>query len=293
LALEFRGSSTMALHVQSGVEFSARNGIRVSAGGLLGLHGGEINTIRDLEVRPGGRFEGEGLIDGRQDVIASIPEFAGQGLFEPRVVNRGVVAVKSDADLTFNAGRLFINGDYVQQAGGTLKLDVFDPLGLAGVGFDQLAMSGAATLGGTLEISISSFTTVSLSTSVEILTAAGGVSGVFSSVMGPDLPNDWAWAVHYTTSSVFLTVHEEASTGGPRAYLNLWRQHAFGVEGDADLDGDDDTDGNDFLLWQRGLGSGGAQAALAGVVPEPAGPTLVAVALLLSLASSRRCRNLS
>jgi hypothetical protein len=72
--------------VSPGVQLSARNGLRIASGGVLRLHDGEINTIRDIDVRPGGRLEGEGLIDGQQAVLAGIPELAGLHLLETRVL---------------------------------------------------------------------------------------------------------------------------------------------------------------------------------------------------------------
>jgi hypothetical protein len=86
---------------------------------------------------------------------------------------------------------------------------------------------------------------------------------------------------------------------------------------DADFDGDDDVDGQDFLIWQRGLGvgntpgqgdaddngvvngadlavwrqqfGGGAAIPAVGAVPEPTGLALAA-ASLLGLTCCRRAR---
>ena len=43
--------------------------LRILNGGTLQLRGGEVNTVRDLEIRAGGLFEGEGLINGQQALI--------------------------------------------------------------------------------------------------------------------------------------------------------------------------------------------------------------------------------
>jgi hypothetical protein len=58
------------------------------------------------------------------------------------------------------------------------------------------------------------------------------------------------------------------------ADLTQWRSH-FAVDNGADADNDNDSDGNDFLLWQRGLGQTPSTPVVS-AVPEPA-------ALLLAL----------
>jgi uncharacterized protein YkwD len=63
-----------------------------------------------------------------------------------------------------------------------------------------------------------------------------------------------------------------------------WRTD-FGLGAGSDADDDGDSDGNDFLVWQRQLGSG----VTSQLVPEPAAATLM-VMLAAALAGSRRGR---
>jgi hypothetical protein len=69
------------------------------------------------------------------------------------------------------------------------------------------------------------------------------------------------------------------------ADLAVWKT-SFGTNAGADADGDGDSDGNDFLVWQRNLGSAatGANAA----VPEPSALALVVCALAGAACRSRR-----
>jgi len=77
--------------------------------------------------------------------------------------------------------------------------------------------------------------------------------------------------------------------------LFVWTSQ-FGVgtpppppNGDGDSDGD--VDGNDFLIWQRNLGAGGASIA-GGSIPEPTAFLLTMAALVPLLGRHRRRRRL-
>ena len=61
LAMEIvAGSGSITVDVHPGVVLSARNGVRISTGGVLWLHSGEVNTIREIDIHPGGALVGEG-----------------------------------------------------------------------------------------------------------------------------------------------------------------------------------------------------------------------------------------
>jgi len=268
LAIELRGQpGAMTLQVESAATLTARNGVRISSGGTLRLKGGEVNTVRDIDIRPGGTLEGEGLINGQQSVILGIPEFANLGLFEPRVVNAGTVTVTDDDSPQSQAGSLVINGDYEQDALSVLKLDLFTSGSVGGVDFDQLAVSGDVTLGGVLEVSLANPFNLALGNSFEIITAGGGLVGAFDQIIAPTLDGGLAWSLEYGSNSALLEVVEQP-------FLSQWRQ-SFGIDAGGDLDLDGDTDGADFLAWQRQLGA--AAGSLASVA-EPSGLGLALVA---------------
>jgi autotransporter-associated beta strand protein len=76
------------------------------------------------------------------------------------------------------------------------------------------------------------------------------------------------------------------------ADLTLW-QGGYGAEGAAthgqgDADGDLDVDGEDFLVWQRTLGSVQEAQGATGAVPEPAAATLLIACGLTAAAARRR-----
>jgi hypothetical protein len=71
--------------------------------------------------------------------------------------------------------------------------------------------------------------------------------------------------------------------------LNRWKT-AFGTTTQANADGDNDSDGNDFLIWQRNLGSGGATSSAslaASAVPEPSS-FVVVIGLTAAWGACRR-----
>jgi hypothetical protein len=207
--------------------------------------------VRDIEVQPGGRFDGEGLVNGEQSIIALLPEFANMGLLEPRFINGGVAAVASEGDPSLDAGRLVVQGEFVQTSTGILQLDLFTNGSVGGLNFDQLAVTGKVSLAGVLAITVNDPSSYSLGNSFEIITSGGGLAGTFSSIVATPLQQGLAWSVHYETNSATLNVVEEVGGGEQTGYLARWRR-SFGVDAAADLDGDGDTDAKDFLAWQRG-----------------------------------------
>ncbi|MCC6494482.1 MAG: sulfatase-like hydrolase/transferase [Pirellulales bacterium] len=282
LAIDVRGGvSQMTLQVAPGVELSGRNGIRISAGGTIELLDGGLNTIRDVEILPGGQLAGTGLISGQQHLVAGISEFAELGLFEPQLVNKGLLVVGDAAPSGGNAGMLLINGDFTQSASGLLRMDLFSLGGAAGFDYDFLDVGGQAVLGGVLEIFADPALTVALGDSFPLLTSAKGLTGAFSEIRAPPLGGGLGWAVEYSSQAALLKVVSQSSSG-PLSEIERWKA-SMGINAGGDWDADGDTDGFDFLVWQR-------QSAPAGAVtptPEPASALLACVAAILGANNTR------
>jgi hypothetical protein len=116
--------------------------------------------------------------------------------------------------------------------------------------------------------------------------AAGGAADL---AFGYVFPGDTAFrtgVVVYRslTTSLPADFNDDGVVNG--ADLTVWR-NAHGTNANGDADGDGDSDGNDFLLWQRTLGSGGATGA-AGAVPEPGAAVLALLGACPFLAALRR-----
>jgi outer membrane autotransporter protein len=98
---------------------------------------------------------------------------AGSGTITGNVTNSGVLSPGT------SPGTLTINGNYTQNAAGTLRIEI---AGLAPSAHDLLAVSGHATLAGTLQlIGLGNFR-LNVGDQLTFLTAKGGVSGSFGTI---------------------------------------------------------------------------------------------------------------
>ncbi len=267
LAMEIRSDlGTMTVRVNLGVEISARNGIRVSSGGLLILDGGQLNTIREIDIRQGGALVGEGTITGQQQIIAAIPEFQSQGLFEPELVNAGVIQIDGDVA----AGFLTIDGQYEQTVTGVLSLDLYSDGGVPGTDFDQLIVSAGATLSGAIDINLFGGFLPSVGDSFEVISA----ESIFDdgiSLVGTAASN-FIYSIVDGNSLVLIYADADFDLDGDvdGADFLTW-QRGFGQtaasHSQGDANGDNKVDHLDLLAWQGGSGSSSSQALA--TVPEP------------------------
>ena len=152
-------------------------GTTISAGTLI-VNGSAVNSA--FTVNSGATLGGSGTI-GALTV-------AGGGILAPG---------NSPGTLTFN-------GDLTLGAGSTLRIEIGGTS--QGTEYDYLDVGGAATLGGSLAVTWHNGFTASLGDTFTFLTAAGGVSGSFSSTALPDLGGGLAWSYGQTSDSAFLTV---------------------------------------------------------------------------------------
>ena len=115
----------------------------------------------------------DGSIASAQTVVNSGALLGGHGSIGGGLVNSGIV---SPGD---SPGTLTVNGDYTQNASGTLRIEI---AGLALNQHDLLAVNGHVTLGGTLQLLGVGGFKLQVGDQVTFLTANGGVSGTFGTV---------------------------------------------------------------------------------------------------------------
>jgi len=208
-------------------------------GTLTVTNGGTVTAIAGLSVRLLGTLRGDGQIIGN-------------------VSNIGVVAPG------LSPGTLHVTGGFAQGVQGTLDIELAGTT--PGSQFDTLDITGPATLGGTLNVSlIGGFSPVSGSV-FEIIHADQGIFGGFANLSLPAINPGLAWAIVYTGVGVFLSVQ------GP------------GLPGDYNNNGT--VDAADYVVWRKTGGSpddyntwrshfgqppgSGSGATANAAIPEPA-----------------------
>jgi len=145
----------------------------------------------------------------------------GGALFGTGNLDYGVVdtATITPGDSATKTGKLQVNGTYAQNSGGALDVTIG---GLtAGTQFDQLNVSGTASLNGTLNIKLATGYTPALGNTFAILNAST-VSGNFSTITGLSING----SEHFTVTTVngdeiLLTVVSGAATASSVSLTQL------------------------------------------------------------------------
>ena len=142
-------------------------------------------TTPNVNVGQNARLTVFGRVNGN---VANVGLLEGRGLVNGNVFNGGTVSPGT------SIGTLTINGNYTQNANGTLRIEV---AGTSPGQFDVLAVNGHASLAGTLQLVRLGNFNLSVGDRIAFLTATGGVSGTF-----PNVQNDFLT----TGSAVLLDV---------------------------------------------------------------------------------------
>ncbi|HET8729998.1 MAG TPA: autotransporter-associated beta strand repeat-containing protein, partial [Moraxellaceae bacterium] len=158
-------------------------------------------------------------------------------------------------------GILTVAGNYTQGPAGTLAIEV-TPNATPGVGYDQLQVTGSASLDGALQFTVDAGT-YSVGTVYDIVHAAGGVTGTFATTSyNPAFAAYLTPAVTYAANDVYLTLNPtpQAFSSGDSVLQQLFTLNQMSrsalemVQSDAPsiafakpLDG----------VWLQGFGGGG------------------------------------
>ncbi|MCH8148575.1 MAG: hypothetical protein IH987_11360 [Planctomycetes bacterium] len=203
-----RGSGAMTVH--SGGTVSSDAGIIGELAGasgsvsITGL-GSQLTTTGLLTV--GGDGTGYLTVSDSAQVFASPMTIgasgivAGNGMLQANVNNSGHVTPG------LAIGTLTINGDYDQSSAGSLTIEI-----VGSVELDRLAVTGSATLDGTLNVFLSQGYQLNEGDCFEIMTYSSAV-GQFATVNRPVIAGGLAFGITYGANSIILDV-------GPDCNLN-------------------------------------------------------------------------
>lgn len=280
--VDLRGAITVGLGAPSRIELSGGSG-----------------TFSDTSTTT---LNGDLILDMPQAFISSAATISGGGALINEAARRLHLRDGAAVDVllinrgTLSSGDIFgqtTGFEYQQTASGEWEL------GIGGAGlneFDRMLLTGAASLSGTLELSLQSNFVPTLGDTFDFLSANGGITGAFASVLQPTtMPSNLAFDVNYLGSIVQLEVVQIPdftadfdNDGDVDADdLLLWQGDYGGPGSDSDLDGD--SDGSDFLAWQRQFGSSTSSVAASPVaVPEPSGLLLAGLGTGCGVAFSGR-----
>jgi arylsulfatase A-like enzyme len=285
LAMQVEGpGAAMVVSIAQDATLYAYNGVRVESGGWLQLTGGRVKTIGGLEIRQSGVLAGSGVVEGFQEILAGIPEFAGTNFLQAHVMNAGDIDLFAGS----NIGSLQINGSFEQMESGRLFVDV-----ATNGDVDSLSISDDAWFDGEVVVDLASGFTPTAGQLFPFLSASAltlngiRLTGPDASLFAP-IVDGAGMSLVYTAGQLFADFDFNGIVNG--ADLTVWRQN-FGSDsfaGDANRDGL--VNGADLLVWQRTFGSVlSLELGDLAAVPEPASWLLASMAIG-SLALARKSR---
>jgi T5SS/PEP-CTERM-associated repeat protein len=207
----------------------------------------------------------------------------------------GTITVKPGGNALFLADLAFVGLGSLALGVGTNDL---------GDSSSQISAGGVVTLGGTLEITFDGGYTPAAGQIFELISAGGGISGAFDSMLFPLMPQDLEVGVLYSPTSVMMEIKIiETSLDLPGDYNNdgfvdaadytVWRNKL----GSATSLPNDNTPGvgqDDYTRWKANFGqvAGSGAGSIAppySATPEPSTPLLAlsGLAILLNLRATR------
>lgn len=170
----------------------------VSSSKLISLGNVTINDGQLIVEMDGGSFNANGTL--------SIPlgsDLTGTGSIEGNLDNAGTVSPGN------SPGIISINGDFTQQSTGILEIELAGTT--AGTEFDQLQISGTASLDGSLNVQLIDEFSPQAGQSFSLITYTT-LNGQFAEANLPDLGEDLIFHLEYRSDSVVLSVVSTSGT---------------------------------------------------------------------------------
>ncbi len=213
------------------------NALNISPGSSGFINNGTLRANSGSTLHVTNDFTNAGTITGESNSILRIKNgigtltstgtISGKGEIQGNVINSGIVSPGS------SPGIETITGDYVQDPSGLLLIEIAGYT--QGTEYDVLNITGTATLSGTLDVDLLSDFIPTNGSSFTFLTAANGITGTFTTLNLPVLPEGNNWNVIYGSNDVRLSVAPEPVSailfvsGVP--VLALWRRYRLKKNG--------------------------------------------------------------
>ena len=185
---KFALSGNAALATTGG-SFSNAGIFTVSTGSTFTVGGGSFNFTQSAGTAT---VDGTLAAAGSGALTLNGGILYGTGTLDYGVVDAATITPGNSASST---GKLQVSGTYAQSGGGALDVTIGGTT--AGTNYDQLNVSGTASLNGILNISLASGFTPALGSTFDILNASS-ISGVFSTVNGLAING----SEHFTVTTV-------------------------------------------------------------------------------------------
>jgi hypothetical protein len=284
---DLAGTTTVAAGPESTIKVRNNTFLTFATGSTITLNGNLRLENNNINVEDLANFSGTGalkvvngshmVIDDQADVGVLLEMY---GALRPGN-SEGIGVANLTNYQQFPTGQLF-----VELRGTSLNQ------------FDRLAATGVVIVDGYLNIDLDNMFAPVLGNTFNIITGAN-VTGQFDYYdidNVAEMPAGLAFKINYLANAVQLEVVNKPIFSADfdddgdvdLTDLNEYWKDAFNLNQLGDADGDNDSDGNDFLLWQRQLGSKPTAVAAGGAVPEPATGLMAVLVAAGMLAASRK-----
>ena len=233
------------------------------AGGTLRKSGGLGSALFDFEFTNSGELQAQaGTIDFKRSFtqtdgttslqngdLASTQtmQFQNGELTGTGTITGNVNLMSTQVSPGTSSGSLNIDGDFTQSADSPLAIEIGGTT--PGTGFDQLTVSGTATLNGALNLStINAYTTTEMDT-FEIV-SAGTLTGAFTSITGTSIGGGLFYTQTYSATSVVLGVADATPSLVPTSLGFSGGDFGFQLRGIAQLTYRIEATA-DFSMWDE------------------------------------------
>jgi T5SS/PEP-CTERM-associated repeat protein len=287
----FGGGSLSNVHAFIGTTAAPLSIISVEGAGSIWQSAGDVTIGHQgngnsgmLILSDGGIATVDGLL-----VVEPTGLVTGNSIADANIINRGDVRPGLSAGTS--SGALHVDGSYLQSQSGRLTVRLGGTMPAAQ--YDQLQVTGAVTLSGTLSVVLANSFQPSLGNVFDILDGSS-INGTFSTIQLPALAAGLNWNTSQLYSTGTLSV---VSSGIPGDYNGngavdaadylLWR-NGGPLQNEVDTPGV--INAADYTAWRARFGNSGTGADTnLNAVPEP-GITVLLIILAATCVFSRQCQ---